>query len=542
MKKIGEDRFVAVLNSLEESYKLKESLERFELIFNTTSLGFLTIDNNNCIININNKLSSMLGYNKKELIGQKIETLFLSEDEYKSFITIKTQLNSHIIKETKLKSKNNQSIWCEISFDKSANSIDEIKYVWAIKNIDDIVKQRAIVNQKTQELQETLHITKQLIEVNPIPIFVKDQNFIYIDCNDAFCNFMGKTREEIIGKNVFDLVRKDLAQKFTQMDTIMMGVSKQFFKSEFQTLNGETKMVEYHKRAIYKNGHFDGLLGVIIDVSQHEILEKELRESISNEIQKNLEQQILHENTLVKNAKFSAIGQLAAGITHELNTPLTYIKANFEMLQMDINDVGDDKLKESMKEELEEIFDGINRLANIVDGMREMASGSSEIIEKFNIYSTLITALRLAYNKSKHIVKIKINGDVFDMGLDREKYIIKAMIQKQRLEQVWIIIINNALDELVKIEKFEERIFEITIEESPKEVCIIFKDNAGGVPDELINKIFEPFVSTKTSSGMGVGLNIAKKIVEEQNGHIEVQNINGGAVFKVILPKEVGDE
>ena len=169
--------------------------------------------------------------------------------------------------------------------------------------------------------------------------------------------------------------------------------------------------------------------------------------------------------------------------------------------------------------------------------MREMSQKSKEIKEDTNIYHTLVTALTLLYNRSKQISNIKLNGEDFVIGMDKNKERYVSCIQKQRVEQTWVVIINNALDELVKIEDFEDRLIDINISctKDQKSIVVKIKDNAGGIPKKMLNNIFEPFVSNKESSGMGVGLNVAKRIINDQKGEILAYNENGGAVFEVKL-------
>ncbi len=263
----------------------------------------------------------------------------------------------------------------------------------------------------------------------------------------------------------------------------------------------------------------------------------ELHMIVANKTIQNIEQSKIMEKEQLKNIKFTAIGQLAAGITHEINTPLTYIKGNFEMIKYDIQDLPDGIAKERILEDSEKVMDGINRLSNIVESMREMSQKSKESKENVNIYHTLITSLTLLYNRSKQISKIKLNGELFKIGFDKDKELYVCCVQKQRVEQTWVIIINNALDELVKIDNFEDRLIDINIKctDDNKNIVIKIKDNAGGIPNDINENIFEPFVSTKESSGMGVGLNIAKKIIEDQNGIIRAYNEDDGAVFEIRL-------
>ncbi len=261
----------------------------------------------------------------------------------------------------------------------------------------------------------------------------------------------------------------------------------------------------------------------------------ELQMDIANKTMQNISQTKQYEDEQLKAIKFTAIGQLAAGMTHEINTPLTYIKGNFEMMQYDIEDLESSDMKTRMQEDSIKIIDGINRLSNIVESMREMSQKSKESKEKVNIYHTIVTSLTLLYNRSKQISNIKLNGDLFIIGMDREKEDYYSCVQQQRIEQVWVIILNNALDELVKIEVFEDRMIDINIKYDDDDIVVKIKDNAGGVPMSILDNIFDPFISTKESSGMGVGLNVAKKIVDEQDGKIVVYNEDDGAVFEIRL-------
>lgn len=251
---------------------------------------------------------------------------------------------------------------------------------------------------------------------------------------------------------------------------------------------------------------------------------------------KQLEEQIREQQEKeIQNAKFSAIGQLSAGITHEINTPLTYIKATFEMMQYDIDDLDDSDTKTSMQKDIVTIMDGIHRMENIISSMKEMASQSKAEKEKTNLYGTLLVALTMTYNKCKHISNVYLNGKLYSTLMDHHDEEFFANVQKQRIEQVWIVIINNAMDELIKQGEFEDRRLDITIENVDDKIKIKFKDNAGGIKEDIVDHIFDAFKSTKESSGMGVGLNIAQKIVHENDATIEAYNQDGGAVFEITI-------
>ncbi len=252
---------------------------------------------------------------------------------------------------------------------------------------------------------------------------------------------------------------------------------------------------------------------------------------------KRLEEEIRHQQEKeVQNAKFLAIGQLTAGITHEINTPLTYIKATFEMMQYDMDEVENKELKERMLEDSKTIMDGILRMENIISSMKEIASQTKVDREPVSIYKTIMVALTMTYNKCKHISNVYLNGELYTTIMEHENLHFISNVQKQRIEQVWIVIINNAMDELIKMSNFGDRHLNIFIESNDENVIVKFKDNAGGIKHEIIEHVFDAFKSTKESSGMGVGLNIAKKIVNDNDGEIKAYNEDNGAIFEVILP------
>jgi len=255
-----------------------------------------------------------------------------------------------------------------------------------------------------------------------------------------------------------------------------------------------------------------------------------LQQKLDEEKEKHLKEKIT-------NTKFTTIGQMSAGITHEINTPLTFIKGNFEMLEYLIEDLKDNEAKSEINEHLTRINDGLFRIENIISSMKEMSHQSKLSKQKTNVYSTIVTAVILAYNKTKHISNVYINEELFHLNMGKNKYIYEAIIQIQRVEQVWIIIINNAMDELMKLEIFEDRGLDIDISSTQDNITVIFKDNAGGIETSILDKIFEPFKGTKPSSGMGIGLSIAKKIIDEhKNTTIKAyNNEEHNACFEIVF-------
>lgn len=402
-----------------------------------------------------------------------------------------------------------------------------------------------LVKEKTSRLRHNLGFTNKLINTIPIPVFVKDQDFKYIDCNQAFCDFFNKTKKEIIGKTIYEITDKELADYSSSKDIEMIDsrLSYQSYKFTYHD-SLDHRVLEIHKAKFMHKKNISGILGIIFDITEKELLANSLKQEIAVKTIQNLKQTKILEEEQLKNIKFTAIGQLAAGITHEINTPLTYIMGNFEMMNYDIDTLPENETKSRIQEDSARIHDGLKRIANIIESMREMSQKSKEEKEYVNIYHTLATSLTMAFNRSKQISKIFLNHIEFNIDIDKDKEMYKSFVQRQRIEQVWIIIINNALDELVNIDDYERRKLIITIGfNQVKDMIIVkFKDNAGGISQSIIDRIFEPFVSTKDHSGIGIGLNVARKIIDDQDGTILAYNEGDGAVFEVRLKYSGVDE
>jgi two-component system, sporulation sensor kinase A len=270
------------------------------------------------------------------------------------------------------------------------------------------------------------------------------------------------------------------------------------------------------------------LLQVIESAIEPKLLAKEL----------DIERKI-NEEEKVKNGKILAIKNLTSGITHELNTPLTFIKGTLEIMEYDLEDIKEnDELKTSLQQNLKKVNGGLTRIQNIINTMKDLYDDCTvEDKIQTNIYDTIIDAVILSYNKLKHISRLYINGELYGLESEKAKYQFYVNVQKHRIEHLWIILIHNALDELAKIEDFEQRRIDITINENEQYVIVQVQDNAGGIDEEIIEHIYEPFKGTKPSSGMGIGLTIAKKIVEENDAYIVAKNNQDGALFEVGIKK-----
>lgn len=401
------------------------------------------------------------------------------------------------------------------------------------------------LEEKNKELNNSLTLVDKYVILSRTDI-----NGIIEEVSSAFCEITGYKKEELIGqkhniirdpdtpKEYFELMWKTLGE-----GKIWNGIIRDRKK------NGDKYWIKTYIEPIYDDfGVKVGYKNIAVDITDSKALEKinrNLKKKIKKAVNLNISQYQARQKEHLDNIKLSSIGSLAAGITHEINTPLTYIKGNFEMMKYDIIDLENNEiLKETLLENHKRIYDGIIRISTIITAMREIASGSNDDIKvATNLYNSLFTSLTMLHNKAKLISRIYVNGKLFDIGMAEENSCkCEVYVHKQRIEQVWIVIMNNALDELVKIDDYEKRKISIDLEDGEEKVTIYFKDNAGGIDPHILNHIFDPFVTTKESGGIGIGLSISKKIIEGNNGTIEAYNEENQAVFKITFPKYLEDK
>jgi two-component system, NtrC family, sensor kinase len=242
----------------------------------------------------------------------------------------------------------------------------------------------------------------------------------------------------------------------------------------------------------------------------------------------NKQQMILHQQS-----KMAAMGEMIGNIAHQWRQPLSTITtaSSGMVLQKEMGILTDDFFFEASKK----INSSAQYLSKTIDDFRNFFSPNKEKT-KFFLKNTFAITLDLisVQLSTKDITIIKNIEDIELLGYENE--LIQALIN----------IFNNSRDELVKKSVEEEKyIFIDVYKNSKNQVYIIIKDNAGGIKEEYLNKIFEPYFTTKhKSQGTGIGLYMTEEIITKHlNGHLSVKNkefvYNNkkyvGAQFRIIL-------
>ncbi len=527
------ERFV-----LSELQELSDENRRY---FENAAIGFVVVNEDRNMLNVNPRFCEIFGYEAHELIGKSVVMLHVDQRHYEEWgrqMLAKVREGGKVMMRYPLKYRDGSRIWVDIT----GSSLQEKNHfpgggvLWTVSEVSAEVRTLQLLENTNQQLNENLSYLTTLINTAPTPLYVKDESFRYQECNSAFLALFGKSRNEVLGKRDEEIFDIFFAEQIALRDKMILEQGKHTFKLRFLS-DGIARVMEFYTSAIIHKQSFNGYIGFCVDITEKENRELYLNQRVEQEVIKNMALQKQHFEERMNDVKFSALGKLAAGITHEINTPLTYIKGNLEMVSMGLAALPPNEVNYEILQDLEHTREGIKRIESIVASMREMSQQSGEEKEKANILETVITALTLGYSRSKHIASITVQGKKFEFGMHAIKHTqCKVMVQRQRIEQVWVIILNNALDALEEHGHFDANHITITCKKKAKQVMIRFEDTGGGIDDAILGVIFDPFVSSKLQGGIGIGLNIAKKIVADHHGTIQAFNGKDGAIFEVTLP------
>ncbi len=349
----------------------------------------------------------------------------------------------------------------------------------------------------------------------------EDNPVIYV--NDVTCQKFEYSREEFIGKNCRFLQAHDKNQK-----------NLKAIKTSIESLTSTTVTVRnYSKSGTLIYNQFT--ISPIFDEHNNLKYFLGIQRDVTKEIELTMINEQLQEEKL-EDAQYNAIGKLTGGISHEINTPLTVINGTMEFLRDSVNQLEENKIKKNIIQDLEILTTQLNKIKNITESMREISDTNIFEIKKMNVYRALIIALRLTHNKAKHITKINILDEIFTLEIDREKYKFYIEGDARKLEQVFIAILDNALDQLKVNGTITNNQLNISIKVFTDKTTISFVDNGGGIDKEILKDIYKPFKSKKIHKGLGIGLSIAKKIIDQHNFVIDISNDQNNAIVKIEIP------
>ncbi len=382
------------------------------------------------------------------------------------------------------------------------NAAGEI--VAALEMSLDITERKAL-EERLEKSERKYH---EIFNHIPNPVFVLDiYTLEIIDCNESVPAVYGFDKHDIIGRSFLDLFLDDERDRYAnalKTDTVL----------------NQVKQMHRDGRTIFVN----------IRISPSEYPGREVLLVTTSDITKRLEA----EQQLIQASKMATLGEMATGVAHELNQPLSVIKtaSSFFIRKLDYTEPIDPPVLSNM---LRKIDTNVDRATRIINHMRQFARKSDMRLEKVQLNQVLEKAFEI-FSQQLKLWGIEVRWELDDR-------LPKILADPGRLEQVFINLLLNARDAIEEewtakeAGPGEKTITLKTRCDSRRVICEVC-DTGKGVPAAIADKIFEPFFTTKeVGKGTGLGLSISYGIVQDCRGSIRVvRRRTGGTCFVVEFP------
>ncbi|MBK82955.1 MAG: histidine kinase [Gammaproteobacteria bacterium] len=379
-----------------------------------------------------------------------------------------------------------------------------------------------------------------LIETLADGLIVIDQDSVIETFNSAAATIFQYNKADIIGSQINKLIPK---------------ISYQLLLEDAQKLNQEI---------IGKTTEFEGITSqnkpVPLEVTISEM--KIGSNPIFNMVLRDTTERHLLEDQLRHAQKLESIGQLAAGIAHEINTPVQYVSDNISFIRKVFTGILNvlenskivmetqtdetlEDLKKAIKKAklpfvtseipkaLDQSIDGLERIATIVRAMKSFSHSSGDQMKETDIKEAIETTVTVARSEWKYVA---------DVTCDFEDNLPLVYCLRDEFNQVVLNILVNAahaIEDAINANQRDKGEIKLSVKKEDNCIAVTIADNGNGIPKEIQDKIFDPFFTTKEiGKGTGQGLSIAYNvIVEKHNGSIHVASEEGkGTTFKIKLP------
>ncbi len=403
----------------------------------------------------------------------------------------------------------------------------------------------------TQDIKQKQHQLDNFFNISFDMLCIAGFDGYFKFVNPAFEKTLGYTIEELLSSQFIDFVHpEDKAATIAESEKLSTGITTSYhFENRYRCKDGSYKWLAWtsvqssQEKLIYASAR---------DITPTKVAEEALREQ-TTKLSQTLQELQQTQSQLIQTEKMSSLGQMVAGIAHEINNPINFIYGNLEhtseylqdLLRLvhiyqqhpysspEIEEISEEIDLEFITEDVPKMLSsmkvGAKRIQQMVLSLRNFSRLDEAEVKDVNLHEGIDSTLLILSNKLKKEVKvIKQYGNL-------------PLIEcyPAQINQVFMNIISNAIDALLTDEKkSNKQIIIKTIKTSDNKIQVRIRDNGSGIPSPIKDKIFDPFFTTKpVGQGTGLGLSICYQIIEKHGGKISVNSqIGEGTEFAIALP------
>jgi two-component system NtrC family sensor kinase len=498
----GQKLIFCVCRDITERKRIEEALRESEefrssLLANSPN-PISVINPDSSLRYVNPALEKLTGFSAAELIGKKAPYPYWTQETLsKTIIGFRKAMRQGDHKAEELfQKRNGQRFWVKITSTPVMNN-GEFKYL--LSNWVDITQRKQV----EEALQQSEKKYKNLAEATSDLIWEADER--------GYFTFVGPRIKDILGYEA-----KEVIGKIRSLDLIPKAEKGEWLK-RFKGINAKREPFSgFEITHLHKNGN-----SVLFEISGIPNFDSDGNFKGYVGINKNITERKRMEEQLMLTDRLASIGELASGIAHELNNPLTSV-IGFSQLLLE------EDISPNLKEDIGTIYSEAQRASTIVKNLLTFARKHAPMRQLSQINNILEDVLKLRSYEQK------VNN------IDLEKRFAadlpEIMVDYFQMQQVFLNLIVNA--ESAMLEAHGRGKMVITTGRNNHTVKVIFTDNGPGIAKENLRRVFDPFFTTKeVGKGTGLGLSICHGIVTGHGGRIYAEGaVNEGATFVVELP------
>ncbi|WP_245959456.1 PAS domain-containing sensor histidine kinase [Neobacillus piezotolerans] len=453
-----------------------------DLFINCTPDGFVVLDMDNRFIRVNPMYTVIFGYEEHELFGRRLDEFAFPERDSEILEQVKLGRTFTNLK-TQGYHKNGDILDIAASFSPFKDTNGDVAGLIGI--FRDITESKTL----ERELKKSRELYRLITEntTDLISIFTNTRNKTFLFASSSHEKWFGMTPEQIVGRSLYDFISEEEADSFkTLLQSYERTGEPIFFEKEMRTVLGDTIYLEYNISPIQNdNGEIDSFLAVA----------------------RNITDRVRNEAALRNLDRLSIIGQLAAGVAHEIRNPLTSLKGFTKLLHGGTSLEKQDQYLDIIQNELE-------RIDIIVNEFMSLAKPQAIEFKRAQLYSIIESTINILQPQALlHNVQIKTNYPAEN---------IELMCSPNQLKQVFVNFLKNAIEAMqdggnvyIKVEKIKSN-----------RVLLLFMDEGIGIDPEIIGYLGTPFYTTK-DKGIGLGLTVSNKILQEHGGEMKIDSQAG---------------